>query len=57
MNMLYDVNDNCKDQLEEIENKELSYENFENKNEKYINYIAAWLSTIGFIKVDVNYFL
>jgi len=45
------------DQLEEIDNKEISNANVENSSEKYINYIATWLSTLGFIKVDVNYFL
>ena len=58
--MLFDVKRETKEltnSLEEIESINNTESSELANSNKYNNYIAAWLSTTGFLKVDVNYFL
>ncbi|OUM68122.1 hypothetical protein PIROE2DRAFT_58300 [Piromyces sp. E2] len=62
MNMLYDTRKEEKQLANSLEEVELldDTENTHNdltNSDKYYNYIASWLSTTGFLKVDFNYFL
>ncbi|ORX78439.1 hypothetical protein BCR32DRAFT_270087 [Anaeromyces robustus] len=62
MNMLYNINinkDELNNTIEEIniDNTDILYNTTNTNENKYNNYIASWLSTIGLIKVDINYFI